>query len=88
MVPGIPDYSRFIIGFYTSIAVLFDSHLACCLLLLLFLFLFTGTMSGGGNRPIKGRMSSKLQCDVSPQEMNRLEEKLRRDEKALQVSNA
>jgi hypothetical protein len=32
-------------------------------------------------------MSSKLQSDISPQELSRMEEKLKRDEKALQVSH-
>ncbi len=43
-------------------------------------------MSGGGNRPLKGRMSSKLRSDVTPQQLTKLEGDLNRDEKALRVS--
>lgn len=42
-------------------------------------------MSGGGNRPIKGRMSSKLRSDVSPQELTGMEKKIQQDEEALEV---
>ncbi|RDD47674.1 Structural maintenance of chromosomes protein 4 [Trichoplax sp. H2] len=54
----------------------------------------SGTMSGGGNRVIKGRMSSKLHEEVSPQDLKKLEndhnswisisEKLQRDRKELE----
>ncbi len=43
-------------------------------------------MSGGGNRPIKGRMSSKLHVDVSPRQLLEMEGKLEVDEKAVQAS--
>ena len=46
-----------------------------------------GTMSGGGGRVSKGRMSSKLVTDVSPQQLSNLEQRLRSDEKALQVKD-
>ena len=44
-----------------------------------------GTMSGGGSRVMKGRMSSKLHTDISPQQLEGLECELERDDKALQV---
>ena len=42
-------------------------------------------MSGGGNRPLKGRMSCKLHSDVSSEQLAVMEEKVRNDEEALQV---
>ena len=48
--------------------------------------IYLGTMSGGGNRPIKGRMSSKLQIDVTPQQIAKVKEKLKFDEQAFQVT--
>ena len=42
-------------------------------------------MSGGGNRPIKGRMSSKLRADVTPQQLRQMEENMEDDMKAIQV---
>ena len=44
-----------------------------------------GTMSGGGSRVSKGRMSNKLVSDVTPQQLAKLEQKFKNDEKALQV---
>lgn len=44
-----------------------------------------GTMSGGGGRPARGRMSSKLHSDISPQQLLQMEKQLERDERALQV---
>ena len=46
----------------------------------------TGTMSGGGNKVMKGRMSSTIHSDVSPGQLEEIEKKLEADEKALQVS--
>ena len=46
-----------------------------------------GTMSGGGGRVSKGRMSNKLVTDISPQQLANLEQRLRSDEKALQVKD-
>ena len=43
-------------------------------------------MSGGGNKVMKGRMSSTLHTDVSPSQLEEIEKKLEADEKALQVS--
>jgi len=44
-----------------------------------------GTMSGGGNRQIKGRMSSKLHSDVSPEELTSMEKMVQQNEEALAV---
>ena len=44
-----------------------------------------GTMSGGGSRVSRGRMSSKLVSEVTPQQLAKLEQKFKSDEKALQV---
>ena len=46
----------------------------------------TGTMSGGGNKVMKGRMSSTIHSDVSPSQLEDIEKKLETDEKALEVS--
>jgi len=43
-------------------------------------------MSGGGNKVMKGRMSSTIHSDVSPGQLEEIEKKLEADEKALQVS--
>ncbi|XP_065911796.1 structural maintenance of chromosomes protein 4-like isoform X2 [Dysidea avara] len=40
----------------------------------------SGTMSGGGTRVMKGRMSSKLQSDVSPHQLKEMETKLSKEE--------
>ena len=42
-------------------------------------------MSGGGNKPLRGRMSSKLHSDISPQQLAKLEEQLQSDETAAMV---
>ncbi len=42
-------------------------------------------MSGGGGKVSRGRMSSKLVNDLSPQQLAELEQKLRSKQKALQV---
>ena len=44
-----------------------------------------GTMSGGGSRQIKGRMSSKLHSDVSPNELASMEKMIQQNEEALEV---
>ncbi|XP_019848995.1 PREDICTED: structural maintenance of chromosomes protein 4-like [Amphimedon queenslandica] len=41
----------------------------------------SGTMSGGGNKVMKGRMSSKLASDVTPSQLQQLEQKLNQEEK-------
>lgn len=43
-------------------------------------------MSGGGNRVAKGRMSSKLQSEVSPQQLKQLEQTLQTQEQSVEVS--
>lgn len=45
----------------------------------------SGTMSGGGNKVVKGRMSSKLLHDVSPTQLASLEDKLTTEETKAQV---
>ena len=45
-----------------------------------------GTMTGGGNKVVKGRMSSKLTLDVTPAEMQQLQIKLDEEENKSQVS--
>lgn len=39
----------------------------------------SGTMSGGGNRVLKGRMSSSLLTNVSPQQLNEMEQTLSKE---------
>ena len=45
-----------------------------------------GTMTGGGNKVVKGRMSSKLTLDITPAEMQQLQIKLDEEENKSQVS--
>jgi len=45
----------------------------------------SGTMSGGGTRVMKGRMSSKLQSDVSPHQLKEMEAKLSKEELSYKV---
>ena len=45
----------------------------------------SGTMSGGGNRVSKGRMSSKTSSDVSPQQVEEVKKRLQDNERALTV---
>lgn len=42
-------------------------------------------MSGGGNKVAKGRMSSKLRPEVSPQQLQQLEQTLQDQEKSAEV---
>lgn len=46
---------------------------------------FTGAMTGGGTKPIKGRMSSKLQSDFTPEQLNSLRTKLESQEASYEV---
>ena len=39
----------------------------------------SGTMSGGGNRVLKGRMSSTMVASVSPQQLSEMEQTLSRE---------
>ena len=43
-------------------------------------------MSGGGNKVMRGRMSSKLASDVTPSQLQQLEQKLGGEEKQSLVS--
>jgi structural maintenance of chromosome 4 len=45
----------------------------------------SGTMSGGGSRVIKGRMTSKFRCDVSAEELKGMEGRLERDSQQLEA---
>ena len=44
-----------------------------------------GTMSGGGTKVMKGRMSSKVHSDFTPQQLVHLEDKLKEDEESAEV---
>ena len=46
----------------------------------------SGTMSGGGGRVVKGRMSSKAVSDVTPQQVEELTKRLADNERAAEVS--
>lgn len=46
----------------------------------------SGTMSGGGGRVAKGRMSSKTVADVTPQQVEELAKRLADNERAAEVS--
>ena len=46
----------------------------------------SGTMSGGGGRVAKGRMSSKAVSDVTPQQVEELTKRLADNERAAEVS--
>ena len=45
----------------------------------------SGTMSGGGGRVVKGRMSSKAVSDVTPQQVEELTKRLADNERAAEV---
>lgn len=45
----------------------------------------SGTMSGGGGRVAKGRMSSKAVSDVTPQQVEELAKRLADNERAAEV---
>ena len=49
------------------------------------LFMLVGTMTGGGSRVIRGRMSSKSVVEVTPGELKQQEMDLEREEKELEV---
>lgn len=49
---------------------------------------YTGTMSGGGGKVAKGRMSSHIHDDVSPQQLTEMESTLRQREKEFEVSQS
>ena len=45
----------------------------------------SGTMSGGGNRVLKGRMSSTLVTNVSSQQLTEMEQTLSKDMESHKV---
>ena len=45
-----------------------------------------GTMSGGGGKVVKGKMSSRTHDDVSPRQLTEMESTLTRKEKAFEVN--
>ena len=45
----------------------------------------TGTMSGGGGKVSKGRMSSRIHDDVSPQQLTKMESTLKQTEREFEV---
>lgn len=47
----------------------------------------SGTMSGGGTKVMKGRMSSKVHSDFTPQQLVHLENKLKEDEQSAEEYN-
>ena len=46
----------------------------------------SGTMTGGGGKVVKGRMSSRIHDDVSPQALKQMESSLTMKEKEFEVS--
>ena len=44
-----------------------------------------GTMSGGGNKVVKGRMSSSIVSDVSPEQLETMEKFLEKETKTAEV---
>jgi len=44
-----------------------------------------GTMSGGGNKVVKGRMGSSIRSDVSPDQLEAMEKTLEKETKAAEV---
>lgn len=50
-------------------------------------FSFKGTMSGGGNKVVKGRMGSSIMSDVNPDQLEAMEKTLEKETKAAEVQN-
>lgn len=44
-----------------------------------------GTMSGGGNKVVKGRMGSSIRSDVSPDQLEAMEKTLEKEIRAAEV---
>lgn len=51
----------------------------------MFVIAFAGTMSGGGNKVVKGRMGSSIVSDVSPDQLEAMERKLEKETKTAEV---
>ena len=54
-------------------------------LVCLVVFLPQGTMSGGGNKVVKGRMGSSIRSDVSPDQLEAMEETLEKETRTAEV---
>lgn len=48
-------------------------------------FLLQGTMSGGGNKVVKGRMGSSIRSDVSPDQLEAMEKTLEKETRVAEV---
>lgn len=46
---------------------------------------FEGTMSGGGNKVVKGRMGSSIVSDVNPDQLEQMEKTLEKETKTAEV---
>lgn len=46
----------------------------------------SGTMTGGGARVIKGKMSSKMQSEFTPEQVAKLKKKLETEEASYEAS--
>ena len=51
----------------------------------MFVIAFAGTMSGGGNKVVKGRMGSSIVSDISPDQLEAMERKLEKETKKTEV---
>ena len=60
-----------------SVAILTYSSMLC---------LNAGTMTGGGARVTRGRMSSKMQSEYTPEQVLKLKQKLEAEEASYDVS--
>lgn len=49
-------------------------------------FACEGTMSGGGNKVVKGRMGSSIVSDVSPDQLEAMEKTLDKETKTVEVN--
>ena len=54
-------------------------------LVCLVVFLPQGTMSGGGNKVVKGRMGSSIRSDVSPDHLEAMEKTLEKETRTAEV---
>lgn len=70
--------------FFFFILLVFDSakpSSSFCM----FVIAFAGTMSGGGNKVVKGRMGSSIVSDISPDQLEAMERKLEKETKKTEV---
>ena len=51
----------------------------------MFVIAFAGTMSGGGNKVVKGRMGSSIVSDVSPDQLEAMERILEKETNTAEV---